>query len=204
MPNGSRVAAFDGRTQYLQVPNCPALSVSRTGILTISAWIRPKVLQFPADEGTGYVNILGKSEYALENQCEYEMRMYSQANTENPVRPNRLCAYAFNLRGGEGSGSYVQDPVTPKKWIMVVMVINTRVVTPARPTGYVRIFKDGVLRQTVGLNQFNVTPRHGTAPFRVGATDLDSFFMGAIGKVAVFNYALTRAQVAAEYAAMMR
>jgi hypothetical protein len=204
MPNGDAAAEFDGYTQYLQVPDSTALSVPRTGVLTISAWIRPDTLQFPVQEGTGFVNLLGKCEYAHVNQCEYEMRMYSETNTENPVRPNRLCAYAFNLNGGEGSGSYVQDPVTVGRWIMVVTVVNTRAATPTAPTGYVRIFKDGVWRQTVALTQFGVTPQHGTAPFRVGSVELYSYFMGAIGKVAVFDYELTPAQVAAEYAAMAR
>jgi len=204
MPNGDAVAVFNGRTQYLEVPDSTALSVPKTGVLTISAWIRPDTLQFPAQEGTGYVNYLGKSEYAHVNQCEYELRMYSKTNFENPVRPNRLSAYAFNLPGGLGSGSYVQDPMSVGGWIMVTEVINTRVKTPTAPTGYVTIFKNGVLRKTVALNQFNVTPAHGTAPFRVGSVELHSYFMGAIGKVAAFDYELSPAQVAAQYAAMAR
>ena len=204
MPNGDAATLFDGRTQYLQVPDSTSLSVPKTGVLTVSAWIRPDVLQFPAQEGTGYVNYLGKGKYARTNQLEYELRMYSKVNTENTPRPNRLCAYCFNLPGGCGSGSYVQDPVTPGGWIMITEVINTRVTTSTAPTGYVTIFKNGVRRMTVALTQYNITPMHGTAPFRVGSVELASFFMGAIGKVAVFDYEVTPAQVAAEYAAMTK
>ena len=46
-------------------------------------------------------------------------------------------------------------------------------------------------------------PQHGTAPFRVGSVDLESYFPGAIGKVAVFDYELSASQVAAEYGAMV-
>ena len=130
------------------------------------------------------------------------MRMYSKVNTESPVRPNRLSVYAFNLPGGEGSGSYVQDPMTVGQWIMLVEVINTARSTQY-PTGYVKIYKNGVWRETVGLNQFNVVQQHGSAPFRVGAAELDSYFPGAIGKVAVFDYELSASQVAAQYAAMV-
>jgi hypothetical protein len=201
MPNGDTAADFDGQSQYLQVADSPELSVPKTGVLTLEAWIRPDTLQMPREEGTGYVNFMGKGAYAHINQEEYEMRMYSKVNTETPVRPNRLSVYAFNLPGGEGSGSYAQDPMSVGQWIMLVEVINT---TPSAqyPTGHVTVYKNGVGRQTVGLNQFGVVPQHGTAPFRVGSVQLASFFQGAIGKVAVFDYELTAAQIASQYHAM--
>jgi hypothetical protein len=201
MPNGDTAAGFDGRSQYLQVADSPDLSVPKTGVLTLEAWIRPDTLQPSHQEGTGYVNFLGKGEYACVNQEEYEMRMYSKVNSETPVRPNRLSVYVFNLPGGEGSGSYVQEPMAVGQWIMLVEVINT---TPSAkyPTGHVTIYKNGASRETVGLNEFGVVPQHGTAPFRVGSVQLASFFPGAIGKVAVFDYELTAPQVAAQYRAM--
>lgn len=205
MPNGDAVAVFNGRTQYLEVPDSTALSVPKTGVLTISAWIRPDTLQFPTQEGTGYCNFLGKSTHG-EGRSEYELRMYSKVNTEAPVRPNRISAYCFNLSGGCGSGSSFQDPISVGEWIMVTEVINTRVKTTKMPTGYVRIYKGGTVRGTVSLTQYNTTPQHATAPFRVAALAPPgySYFMGAIGKVAVFDYELSAAQVAAQYAAMTR
>jgi hypothetical protein len=44
----------------VQVPQFKALSVTDTGALTVEAWIRPAVLQFPREQGSGYVYILGK------------------------------------------------------------------------------------------------------------------------------------------------
>ncbi len=127
--------------------------------------------------------------------------MYSLTNSEDPVRPNRVSAYAFNPQGGEGSGSYFQDPVTVDQWMMVDMVISTSS-SPTFPTGFVKIYKNGVLRGTEGLNQFGVVPEVGNAPFRVGTTRLDSFFQGDIGKVAEFNYESSPADILKTYTTM--
>jgi hypothetical protein len=68
LPNGDPVANFNGTTQYLQVPDASDLSVTSRGRLTLEAWIRPDTLQFPSQEGSGYVHFLGKGEA---NQHEY-------------------------------------------------------------------------------------------------------------------------------------
>jgi hypothetical protein len=47
-----------------------------------------------------------------------------------------------------------------------------------------------------------VTPQAGDAPFRVATRQENSFFKGAIGKVAVFDYALSAQQVGSIYNAM--
>jgi Concanavalin A-like lectin/glucanases superfamily len=199
LPNGARAAVFNGTTQYLQVADASDLSVTSRRRLTIEAWIRPDTLQFPAQEGSGYVHFLGKGE---PNQHEYAARMYSLTNDED--RPNRISGYAFNLSGGFGSGSFFQDPVTAGAWILVAIVINTFETSAAHPTGYVRIFKNGALRDTTGLDQFNVTPSNGTAPFRVGTRDGRSFFQGAIGKVAVYLRELTPDQLGSHYTTMRK
>ena len=198
LPNGDPVADFNGTTQYLQVPDANDLSVTSRGRLTIEAWIRPDTLQFPSQEGSGYVHLLGKGEA---NQHEYVARMYSKTNQEN--RPNRISGYAFNLQGGLGSGSYFQDPVTAGGWLLVDIVINTFNTSPTYPTGYVKIFKNGVLRDTTRLDQFDVVPGNGTAPFRVGTRDRASFFKGPIGKVAIYLHELTPQRISSHYGAMV-
>lgn len=180
MPNGDRATVFNGYTEYVEVKSAPALSVRRGGALTIEAWIRPDVLNFPNQESDGYVHWAGKGE---PNQHEYVFRMYSKINSAN--RPNRVSGYVFNLDGGLGSGSYFQDAVAPGVWMHVAMVIQTR----TRP-GTVSLYKDGVLRKTTPLSQFNVTPRPGVAPLRIATRDFGSFFKGAIGKFAVYSYSL--------------
>jgi Concanavalin A-like lectin/glucanases superfamily len=198
LPNGDPVATFDGATQYLEVPDANDLSVTSRGELTIEAWIRPDTLQFPSQEGSGYVHFLGKG---APNQQEYAARMYSKVNDE--ARPNRISGYAFNLAGGLGSGSYSQVPVRAGAWILVDIVINTRITTATYPTGYVKIFRNGQLKDTTGLDQFDVVPGNGTAPLRIGTRDFASYFQGAIGKVALYLHELTPDQMLSHHDAMV-
>lgn len=71
------------------------------------------------------------------------------------------------------------------------------------------IYKDGVLRRcdrytgtgpgpchNYPQDQW-ITPTHGSAPFRIGTRDLESFFLGAIREVRMWNRALSAAEVAA-------
>ena len=148
MPNGDRAPRYDGVKQYLTIPDARDWSVTRTGALTVEAWMRPDTLQFPNGEGLGqgYVRWLGKG--SPQNQ-EYVARMYSLHNPEN--RPNRISGYAFNLAGGEGACSCFQDVVRVGQWIHYALVINTRRVDAENPTGYVKVYKNGRLRDQDAL-----------------------------------------------------
>lgn len=195
MPNGDLAPSFNGQDQYVEVPSSSVLSVTHTGCLTVQAWIRPATLQFPHEEGTGYVYILGKG---APSEYEYAIRMYSAANTEVPVRPNRISGYVFNLAGGWGSGAYFQDPVDVNQWIMVTMVIDDRR-SEKWPDGYVALYKDAVMRDQVSLAQYDVKPHAGDAPFCIATRDNDSYFEGAIGKVAVYDKVLSGSAIAELY-----
>src|SRR5207244_2828563 len=130
---------------------------------TIEAWMRPDTLQFTHQEGSGYVHWLGKYIGTGTNkQEEYVARMYSLQTSDNPPRPNRISGYAFNLSGGQGAGSYFQDPVSTGEWIYVVIVINTLNTSPTYPTGYTKIFKNAALRDTDSLKDYNIVPQNGT------------------------------------------
>jgi hypothetical protein len=201
LPNGDRAADFTGAGQYLEVPDSPMLSIPTTGMLTIEAWIRPDTLRFSQTEGSGYVYWLGKGRPRAQ---EYAMRMYSDINTEQPPRPNRISGYVFNLDGGLGSGAYVQDPVTSGTWIMIDLVIDTVHTNPAAPTGTVKIYKDGTLRGSQALTQFDIHPRRGSAPFEIATRNGASYFAGAIGKVAVYDTAGTPEQIQHRFQAMTR
>jgi hypothetical protein len=192
MPNGQSVPVFDGLGQYVEVRSAPDLSVIPGGALTVEAWIRPTVLDFPRQEGDGYVHWAGKG---ISGQQEYVLRMYSLTNSAS--RPNRISGYVFNPEGGLGSGSYFQDPISLRAWIHVAMVIDAR---SADPT--VSLFKNGVLRKTTPLSQFDVSPQRGSAPLRIATRDLGSFFKGAIGKFAVYAYPLTETRLRAHYMKM--
>jgi hypothetical protein len=50
----------------------------------------------------------------------------------------------------------------------------------------------------------NTTDAAGSAPFRMGTRDLGSFFKGAIGKIAIYNYELGAGQVESHARRMLR
>jgi hypothetical protein len=197
MPNGDNAIVYNGTDQYFAVPDNDYLEIVRTGKLTVEAWIRPDVLQFPDYDSTGYVNWMGKGGAG---QHAYVSRIYNLTNDEN--RPNRISGYAFNLTGGLGIGSYFQDTVTPGRWIHYALIINIVDTSSSYPTGYTKIFKNGALRDQDNLQGYNIVPGNGTAPFRVGTYTTSSFFEGAIGKVAIYDDELTPAQLVKHYQAM--
>ena len=184
-PDGSLATVFDGATQYIEAADSNVFSVPATGILAIEAWMRPDTLEFPNDEGSGYVHWMGKGEA---NQHEYVARMYSYTNSETPSRPNRISGYSFNLPGGLGTGSYFQDAVVAGQWIHYVLIINTVDVDAQYTTGYTKVYKNGEQRDKDALTSYDTIPGSGTAPFRIGTRDLQSFFQGAVGKVAIYDY----------------
>lgn len=200
MPNGDSGVEFDGATQYLEVASAPELSVPTTGILSTEVWMSCDTLQFQNQEGSGYVYWLGKGG---SHQYEYAGRIYSLNNTEVPTRPNRISGYAFNLVGGLGAGSYFQEPLQLHEWVHVVLVINTKQISPKFPTGYFLIYRNGVMRKKTALNEFNIVPSAGNAPLRVGTMNLKSFFAGAVGKVALYDYEPTTQQIEAHYRRMV-
>ncbi len=191
LPDGEKAADFNGSSQYLTVKASPALSVPTGRALTIESWIKPDTLQFSHSEAEGYVYWLGKGNPT--NGYEYANRMYSLSNTAN--RPNRISDYDWNTSGGLGSGAYFQDTVTTTQWIMVTDVVDMNSSTIA-------IYKNGVLRGRVPLSQYNVTPGTTSSPFNVGTRNYNSWFQGAVGKVAVYGYVLSDAQIANHYKAM--
>jgi Concanavalin A-like lectin/glucanases superfamily len=94
--------------------------------------------------------------------------------------------------------------VTPGQWMMVTFVIDSR---PSEqwPDGYISVYKNGVLRGgPVSIGQFHVEPGASDAPFRIGTRDLESFFKGAIGKVAVYDSVLSGKDILAAYNAMFQ
>ncbi|MFD8733918.1 LamG domain-containing protein [Streptomyces sp. NPDC059618] len=199
LPDGDRATVFDGISQYVEVPDSDRLSVTATGELTVEAWMRPDALTFARTAGTGYVNWLGK----VADQgggSEWLARMYSRDNTE--VRANRISGYVFNRDGGLGAGSYFEDKVRPGEWIHFALVVNTREKSAAYPTGYVKVYKDGVLRDQDSLDDYDITPSNTDAPMRIGTADTESFFKGAIGKVAVYDSEVPRSRLADHYRAM--
>jgi hypothetical protein len=56
------------------------------------------------------------------------------------------------------------------------------------------IYKNGVFKKSESYFG-TITPQHGAAPLHIGTRDFNSFFLGAIRGVRVWNRALTGAEV---------
>jgi concanavalin A-like lectin/glucanase superfamily protein len=186
-------AVFDGLDDYVEIADHPDYSIATTGELTVVALIRPDSLEMPAQERTGYVHWLGKG---VPGGDEWTFRMYQLGNSEG--RGNRISCYAFNLdarAGGTrfGIGSHFQDELAAGQRLLVA---------GAWDATRVSIYRDGVLRDSDLLDQSStggptIIPEHGDAPVRIGTRDFNSFFQGAISRVAIFDRRLTDSEQAA-------
>jgi hypothetical protein len=178
---------FDGMDDYVEIADNDVFSVSTTGSLTISVWMAPAVTTFEKEEGSGYVHWLGKG---FTNNQEWNFRIYGLDNTEG--RQNRTSFYVFNLTGGLGSGSYVQEPVTTGQWIHFAAVIDQE---------KTYIYKNGILKDSdvYYSDPYWIVPANGSSPVRIGSRDFNSFFKGAIDDITVFNRALTPSEIVLLY-----
>ena len=212
MPNGDPVAVFDGASQYVTVPSNAALSIPTTHALTWEGWIRPDVLQFP-NGPDGYVDWMGKCA-AYSPTCEWEARMYNTTNAEG--RCNRLSAYVFNPSAGLGSAADWQPTcglLQTGAWYHVVGEYTTSTQPADCPSastypGSIDIWVDGVEwnqaahSPTGCMSQYNVVPAANDSPLNIGTMAADTWFKGAIGKVAIYDHLLTPARITTHYRTM--
>ena len=210
MPNGEPVAVFDGTTQYAQIADAADLSVPNTGTLTVEVWVRPDTLEMPGAESSGdglMCHFLGKGETANLSQ-EYAFRFYN----ESASRPNRFSVYHFPADGGLGAGSYFQGGVnstdggTPPvlaagDWVHVAAIYDTT--TLVSGYGTIKLYRNGVLMDHDNMADYSTVPVDGVSPLRLATRDFLSFFQGAIGQVAVYDYAVPQPRLAAHFDAMM-
>jgi hypothetical protein len=188
--------AFNGTSNYIEIPDSDAFSLTTTGSLSISVWVRPDGttldpngrLLFSHEESTGYVHWMGKG---FAGEHEWSFRIYSADNTDIPYRANRLSYYLFNRPGGLGAGSYAQDDVVPGEWIHFVAVVRTSNET-------ITFYKNGVQRDQdsfAASSNFPVAPENGSAPLRIGTRDFQSYFAGAVDDLRIYNRALTTGEI---------
>jgi hypothetical protein len=171
------------------------------------------VLQFPNDGGSGYIDWMGKCA-SYSPTCEWEARMYSTTNAEG--RCNRISAYVFNPGAGLGSAADWQPVcglVQAGRWYHVVgeYTLRAQPANCANATTYpgsINVWVNGVLwnqsrhGQTGCMSQYSVLPQANASPLNIGTMASDSWFPGAIGKVAIYDRLLTPAQITAHYQAM--
>jgi hypothetical protein len=211
LPNGDGAVDFDGLSQYMTVPSDPSFSIPAAHQLSWEAWIRPDILQWTRHSdphSDGYVLWLGKCQEHTK-ACEWDARLYSSSDT----RCNRLSAYVYNPSGGLGSGAFWQAACgffKAGQWIHVVGEYQT-LTNPKqcdKPVGTIDIWVNGVQWNashhypTGCMSQYSVTPVAGGSALNVGTVAMDSFFPGAIGKVAIYDRLLTQDEIAKHYEAM--
>lgn len=190
--NAESSAYFNGDSSYLEIPDNDAFSIVTTGALTISVWMSPDSVDFKNAERAGYVHWMGKG---VPHQHEWVFRMYNKNLKEDQEqRPNRMSAYAFNLEGGLGAGSYVQEEVSPREWIHFVARYDVS-------TNKISLFKNGVMKDQDDLYDatYGVQVQNGTAPVRLGTRSLWSFFKGRIDDLRFYNRALSDDEIVALY-----
>jgi Concanavalin A-like lectin/glucanases superfamily len=213
MPNGDPAVDFNGSSEYLTVPSSGAFSIPTTGNLTWEAWIRPDTLQFPSDSSDGYVDWMGKCE-SYSPTCEWEARMYSTSTAQG--RPNRFSAYAFNPTAGLGSAADWQPAsslIVAGHWYHVVGEYTTLSQPSSCPSsssypGSLNIWVNGVLWSqsshgpTGCMSQYSVRPVANGSPLVIGTMAMDTWFPGAIAKVAIYDHLLTQEQISNHYQVM--
>ena len=186
--NENSSAYFDGNETYLEIPDNDVFSISTTGALTISVWVSPEVLNFQKAEAGGYVHWMGKG---MPHQHEWVFRMYNKDLSQGQEnRPNRMSAYAFNLEGGLGAGSYVQEQVQENEWIHFVARYDVQ-------ANKITLFKNGVQKDQDDLYDatYGVQVQNGTAPLRLGTRSQWSYFQGRIDDLRIYNRALTDSEI---------
>jgi len=184
---------------YVEIPdNTDFSQASSAQGLTVEAWMRPDLLDFPAQtdaSGDQYVHWLGKGEA---DQYEWGFRFYPLGSS----RPNRVSAYIWTPGEVEGAGAHFQDQLTAGEWIHVVACYDPGNLASAGAG--VRIYKNGVSREgppshVTLYSTYKIVPTHGPAPVRLGTRDLDSFLFGALDDVAIYPRVLTAQEILENY-----
>jgi hypothetical protein len=183
---------FNGRDADVEIPRIAGYSVSTTGELTISAWLRPDTLNFPSIErNSDYIHWLGKRDRSGdEGNHEWAFRMYNHCDPlGSPFRPNRISFYLFNRHGGLGVGSY-------GKWIHVVGVADRSRTDLYKDDQYIRCDTyhapaQGPCEIHCQVSQPEFASRYRSAgrarPLRLGTKDFGSFFEGGVRVVRRFH-----------------
>ncbi len=202
--HGEHAVEFDGKRTYVEIPSHADFSVrTHAKGMSVEAWMRPDRLVFPGEPKKEYLHWLGKGEKDHE---EWAFRFYSRASAD---RPNRLSAYIFNAAGREGAGAYFQDSKFWRKdeecqpWVHVVACYDPG--TKDDPKAGVSIYINGKLRQGPPAKgtlyrSYEIVPRAGNAPVRLGTRELQAFFHGRIAEVAIYPRVLTAEEVRENHA----
>lgn len=139
--------------------------------------------------------------------------MYSTNTGESPNRPNRISAYVFNPSAGLGSAADWQPTaglMMAGTWYHVVGSYTTLkqpsdCQNTAKSPGSIDIWVNGVKwnhgshGQTGCMSQYDVIPKANGSALNIATMAKESFFKGAIAKVAIYDHALDQAAIDSHY-----
>jgi hypothetical protein len=207
---GDAYLLFNGQTTRIDIISRAEYSQPTQNALTVSAWVRRDVTDFPHFEENFYVHWMGKGDGVdSSGRQEWACRMYGLHTLATDKRPDRISFYIFNPAGHRGTGSHVQEPISmdPPEWIHIVGVLDA---------GCTHIFKNGVFKDCDIFEASNaalcvshdvnkqcntstdpVVPVAGGAPLRIGTQNMESFFLGGITRVRIWGRALTDDEILA-------
>lgn len=208
---GSDGAEFSGSSgNYITIADRDDLSVREqaSGGMTFTFGMRVSDWASSSNLSSGYAHYMGKGDGG---RHEYTFRYYPSTNGS---RPKRTSAYHYNLDGGLGTGSYVQDnPADDEEQVLAVgMDVTTSSNSQANfpgangfsshHPGGTFIWKSGTARDSDGFESggggSHIYPENGSAPFTIGTrNDKASWMKGKIRRVAIFNRRLTNSEVQA-------
>ncbi len=182
---------YDGVNQYADIPDNAAYSIPTTGALTVSVWLKQYTNQFTLYEGSGYVNVLGKSDFGSPNHVEWQMRLYNLTNTETDMRGNESSFYVFNSTGGTGvSSDFMRETTDVNRWVHYLATMDGT---------YVRLYKDGVLQEVANYATFPITPADTIAKIYVAHADNNGYYYGEVGPIKIWNRVLKQGEITRQY-----
>jgi len=189
-PNNALGKAFylDGVDDYIEIADANELSPSEYNTeVTISLWMKIASEDFE-NNLNGYVNFLGKGEEP--DSHEFHFRIYNKSHS---TRPQRIAFYVFKPEGGYGAGSYFQDSLSTGEWIHVAGVLDGT---------HTHIYKNGVLRDSDPLAEYEIIMGNTDSPLRIGTyRAVDAFFNGTIDEVKIYKTALSEQAIKKQYLA---
>ena len=193
--------------------------------LTFQFWFSPRILDFTGEGAPlAHAEVFGKG--LGTGDQEYEVRWFSSLSSEDQ---NSWKMYGFNLEGGLGAGVRYplpgSAPLAPNQWKHFVVVFDSGDYLDT--TAGISLYVDGQLYLPTGLCNGNlysglcnldpitgaplgwpfyaldpawqITPRAGRSPVRIGQKDGSSTFTGRLDDVAIFPRKLTATEIANLY-----
>ena len=188
--------------------------------MTIQAFMKPTTTVFGNGiEGgsTPYIHWAGKGDTSGTGESgnyEYMFRFHPESGSPAPQFPKRVQAYHFRRAGGLGTGAGFDGDnggteVMANTWQHVVAIYDPGDKHDANAG--VTIYQNGQCikgprcggtpqaETLYSFDSYEIEPRNVTAPFRIGTTSCRSFFTGALDEFAIFDRALTQAEISNLY-----